>query len=135
VRPCGFPTCTPAQKPATRSVSDRRSNWRDAESTERSRSGACSVRVRDAINRRLYNNHCFVLTVIYRVFGFIIFIKKPEPSSIGSGGFCRSPLTPLTTIGSFLGNNLCYYPTVRTAAFNNNIFCLQITNGCFTRKI
>ncbi|MEH2030128.1 MAG: hypothetical protein V7K67_10705 [Nostoc sp.] len=29
----------------------------------------CSVKARDAINRRLYNNHSFVETAIYRVFG------------------------------------------------------------------
>ncbi|WP_158680319.1 hypothetical protein [Nostoc sp. 'Lobaria pulmonaria (5183) cyanobiont'] len=35
----------------------------------------CSVKARDAINRRLYNNHSFVETAIYRVFVIREFIS------------------------------------------------------------
>ncbi|MEH2088580.1 MAG: hypothetical protein V7K61_17895 [Nostoc sp.] len=36
----------------------------------------CSVKTRDAMNRRLYNNQSFVLTAIYRIFGDLEFSSK-----------------------------------------------------------
>ncbi|WP_292698898.1 MULTISPECIES: hypothetical protein [unclassified Nostoc] len=60
--------------------------------TERSRSGAGqygSVKRRDAINRRLYNNQSFVLTAIYRV--FVIYLPQfPVKSSSKDCGIGRN---------------------------------------------